>query len=81
MASGELIISLFSSLLSESRQITQSLGGGDPIPIAAESLREMLEATVGVANASQVFAKLVEEGLDVADRSVALEVFLRPPRT
>jgi nucleoside phosphorylase/tetratricopeptide (TPR) repeat protein len=78
--SGELKVALFSSLLAASRQVAQSLGGGDPLPDAVGSLREMLEATVGVANTPQVFAKLVD-GLDDADRVAALRVFLQPPRS
>jgi hypothetical protein len=39
----------------ESRRVAHILGGDDPLPATAESLREMLEATVGVANASQAF--------------------------
>lgn len=80
VVSGELKVALFSPLLKESRRVVRSLGGDDPLPATAESLREMLEATVGVANASQMFAKLVD-GLEGADRSVALQVFLQPPKT
>jgi nucleoside phosphorylase/tetratricopeptide (TPR) repeat protein len=80
VVSGELKVNLFSPLLAASRQVAQSLGGGDPLPAAVESLREMLEATVGAANTPQVFAKLVD-GLDDVDRVAALRVFLRLPRT
>lgn len=80
VVSGELKVALFSPLLKESRRVARNLGGDDPLPAAAESLREMLEATVGVANASQMFAKLVD-GLEGADRSIALKVFLQPPKT
>ncbi len=80
VVSEELKVALFSPLLKESRRVARSLGGDDALPAAAESLREMLEDTVGVANAAQVFAKLVD-GLEGADRSVALKVFLQPPQT
>jgi hypothetical protein len=71
--------SLFPSLLTESRRVAQTLGGSDPLSATAETLREMLEATVGVANASQVFAKLID-GLEGEDRAIALKAFLQPPR-
>jgi hypothetical protein len=75
----ELKDSLFPSLLTESRRVAQTLGGSDPLSATAETLREMLEATVGVADASQVFAKLID-GLEGEDRAIALKAFLQPPR-
>lgn len=78
--SGELKVNLFSPLLGATRQGAQSLGGGDPLPAAVESLREMLEATIGAANTPQVFTKFVD-GLEDADRLAALRVFLQPTRT
>ena len=63
----------------ESRRVAHILGGDDPLPATVESLREMLEATVGVANASQAFAKLID-GLEGEDRTIALNAFLQPPR-
>lgn len=77
---GELRVNLFSPLLAACRQAVQRIGGGDPLSAATESLREMLEATVGAANTPQVFSRLVD-GLDGVDRVAALRVFLQPPRS
>jgi hypothetical protein len=67
------------STCTKGQDLRRSLGD-DPLPAAVEPLREMLEATVGVANTSQVFAKLVN-GLDGADRSAALKLFLNPSQS
>lgn len=76
----ELKTALFYPLLAACRRASQSWGGADPLPAVAEVLRGMLPEEVGVSNASQVFAKLVD-GLDPADRTIALKTYLRPPRT
>lgn len=70
---------LFPPLLKTSRQAARTLGLGDTLPATVEALKETIEETFGVPRAAPIFAKLVE-GLDVAERTAALQVFLRPPR-
>jgi hypothetical protein len=77
LLSGELKVALVAPLLEASRTASQAIGAKDPLPAAAEVLRDGLETDIGSSNASQAFAKLVA-GLDPADRDTALKVFLRP---
>jgi hypothetical protein len=79
LLAGELKTELFGPLLVASRQASQNWGGVDPLPAATEVLRDMLPVDVGKSNASQIFARLVE-GLDPADRNIALQAYLRPSR-
>jgi hypothetical protein len=79
LLSGELKVTLFAPLLEASRAISLAMGTEDPLPSAAEVLRDILEADVGPLNTSQAFAKLVD-GLHPADRNTALRVYLRPSR-
>jgi hypothetical protein len=69
---------LFSPMLKASRPAARNLGLDDTLPAAVEALKETMEETFGVSQAAPIFAKLVE-GLDTEDRTVALQVFLRPP--
>ncbi len=77
LLSGELKVALFAPLLEACRAASQAIGAGDPLPAAAEVLRDALETDIGPSNASQAFAKLVD-GLSPADRDTALRVYLRP---
>jgi hypothetical protein len=78
--SGGLKADLFSpSLQASPRQAALALGVKDTLPTAVELLKDMREKALGISEAAPVFARLAE-GLDDADRTVALQVFLRPPR-
>jgi hypothetical protein len=71
---------LFAPSLAASRRSASTLGLGDTLPTAVEVLKEMMEPMFGASEAASAFAKLAE-GLDDADRTTALYVFLRPPRS
>lgn len=77
--SSGLRVDLFPLVLRAARQAARKLGVRDTLPIAVETLKETMEETFGVSQAAPIFAKLVE-GLEAEDRTVALQVFLRPPR-
>jgi hypothetical protein len=80
LVSGSWRADLFASSLEASRHAASTLGLGDTLPSAVEALKEMMEATIGVSEAAPAFAQLAD-GLDTADRTAALHVFLRPPRS
>jgi nucleoside phosphorylase len=71
---------LFAPLLNACRQVSASWEGGDPLTAAAEALRDTLLAELGSSTATQMFTRLID-GLQSADRVLALEVFLRPHRS
>jgi hypothetical protein len=70
---------LFSPSLQASRQAALALGVKDTLSTTVELLKAMMEKVFGISEAAPVFARLAE-GLDDADRTAALQVFLRPPR-